>query len=162
MSNKGKARAGFRLHRWQRNDSLGCRDLSNTLKGKVVDPEGNPIPGAVVNLAEQSKIVFTDENGEFSIKDANYDDEVNAKCVGYLASVMPVEDFTHRSQLCSSLIPTPTPMKAPVAFNEQKKKFLTDSRSVVTGEELAALPRDRASERIQLGSSGRFNLRMVV
>ena len=32
----------------------------NILKGRVVDPEGNPVPGAMVNLAEQSKMVFTD------------------------------------------------------------------------------------------------------
>ncbi len=35
----------------------------NTLKGRVVDPDGNPVPGAAVNLAEQSKVVFTNENG---------------------------------------------------------------------------------------------------
>ena len=36
------------------------------VKGRVVDPEGNPIPGAVVNLAEQSRIVLTDQDGTSS------------------------------------------------------------------------------------------------
>ena len=65
----------------------------NTLKGRVVDPDGKPIPGAMVNLAEQSKMVFTDENGEFTIKDANYGDEVNATCVGYITSITPYRGF---------------------------------------------------------------------
>ncbi len=139
MSNKGKLVLASAFIAGSGMTALAAV-TGNTLKGKVVDPEGNPIPGAVVNLAEQSKIVFTDENGEFSIKDANYDDEVNAKCVGYLASVMPVEDFSSPITIVLQPDSDPYSHEAPVAFNEQKKKFLTDSRSVVTGEELQRYP----------------------
>lgn len=126
--------------------AIGCSiavyadKTGNVLKGKVVDPDGNPIPGAVVNLAEQSKLVFTDEDGNFSISDANYDDEVNANCVGYLTTILPVEDF--RTPITIVLQPDNDPYGhlAPVAFDTQKKKFLTDSRSVVTGEELQRYP----------------------
>ena len=112
----------------------------NILKGRVVDPEGNPIPGAVVNLAEQSKVEFTDENGEFTIKDANYDDEVNATCVGYLTAIAPVEDFSTPIEIVLQPDTDPYAHLAPVAFGEQQKKLLTDSRSVVTGEELQRYP----------------------
>ena len=63
------------------------------VKGRVVDPEGNPIPGAVVNLAEQSRIVLTDQDGNFVLKDAGYDDEVNAKCIGFLTNIVTIEDL---------------------------------------------------------------------
>lgn len=139
MSNKGKLVLASAFIAGSGMTALAAV-TGNTLKGKVVDPEGNPIPGAVVNLAEQSKIVFTDENGEFSIKDANYDDEVNAKCVGYLASVMPVEDFSSPITIVLQPDSDPYSHEAPVAFNEQKKKFLTDSRSVVTGEDCSVTP----------------------
>lgn len=112
----------------------------NTLRGKVVDPEGNPIPGAMVNLAEQSKMVFTDENGEFVIKDASYDDEVNTKCVGYLPEITAVENFDAPITIVLHPDDDPYSHLAPVAFNTQQKKFLTDSRSVVTGEELQRYP----------------------
>ncbi len=112
----------------------------NTLRGKVVDPEGNPIPGAMVNLAEQSKMVFTDENGEFVIKDASYDDEVNTKCVGYLPEITAVENFDAPITIVLHPDDDPYSHLAPVAFNTQQKKLLTDSRSVVTGEELQRYP----------------------
>lgn len=126
--------------------ALGCSlamsadKTGNVLKGRVVDPDGNPIPGAVVNLAEQSKLVFTDEDGNFSISDANYDDEVNANCTGYLTTIMQVEDF--RTPITIVLQPDNDPYAhlAPVAFDTQQKKYLTDSRSVVTGEELQRYP----------------------
>ena len=112
----------------------------NTLKGRVVDPDGNPIPGAAVNLAEQSKVVFTDINGEFTINDANYDDEVNATCSGYLTTITPVEDFSTPITIVLNPDTDPYGHTAPVAFGEQQKKFLTDSRSSVTGEELQRYP----------------------
>ncbi len=112
----------------------------NTLKGRVVDPDGNPVPGAAVNLAEQSKVVFTNENGEFTIKDANYDDEVNATCVGYLTTIMPVEDFSTPFIIVLNPDTDPYAHAVPVAFGRQEKKLLTDSRSTVTGEELQRYP----------------------
>ncbi|MDE6077047.1 MAG: carboxypeptidase-like regulatory domain-containing protein, partial [Muribaculaceae bacterium] len=112
----------------------------NILKGKVVDPEGKPVPGAMVNLAEQSKMVFTNENGEFTIKDASYDDEVNATCTGYLNAIYTVEDFSEPITIVLQPDTDPYAHVVPVAFNTQQKKYLTDSRSVVSGEELQRYP----------------------
>ena len=53
------------------------------LKGRVVDTEGNPIPGAVVNVAEQSRIALTDKDGYFSLKGVKVADEINVQSVGY-------------------------------------------------------------------------------
>lgn len=139
MSNKGKLALATAFILGSGLTAMAA-ETGNILKGRVVDPEGNPIPGAVVNLAEQSKIVFTDENGDFTIKDANYDDEVNAKCVGYLTAITPVEDFSQPITIVLQPDNDPYSHTAPVAFNTQQKKFLTDSRSVVTGEELQRYP----------------------
>ncbi len=112
----------------------------NVLKGRVVDPDGKPIPGAMVNLAEQSKMVFTDEDGNFSISDANYDDEVNAKCVGYLTAITPVENFNAPITIVLQPDNDPYSHEVAVAFDTLQKKLLTDSRSVVSGEELQRYP----------------------
>lgn len=64
MSNKGKLALATAFILGSGLTAMAA-ETGNILKGRVVDPEGNPIPGAVVNLAEQSKIVFTDENGEY-------------------------------------------------------------------------------------------------
>ena len=33
------------------------------LKGRIVNSQGDPIPGAVVNVAEESRIALTDKDG---------------------------------------------------------------------------------------------------
>ena len=94
----------------------------------------------MVNLAEQSKMVFTDEDGNFSISDANYDDEVNAKCVGYLTAITPVENFNAPITIVLQPDNDPYSHEVAVAFDTLQKKLLTDSRSVVSGEELQRYP----------------------
>ena len=139
MRNKGKLALAVAVMTGCSASAIAA-STGNTLKGRVVDPDGKPIPGAMVNLAEQSKMVFTDENGEFTIKDANYDDEVNATCVGYITSITPIEDFSAPIVITLSPDTDMYAHNAPVAFGEQQKKLLTDSRSTVTGEELQRYP----------------------
>lgn len=139
MRNKGKLALAVAVMAGCSASAIAA-STGNTLKGRVVDPDGKPIPGAMVNLAEQSKMVFTDENGEFTIKDANYDDEVNATCVGYITSITPIEDFSAPIVITLSPDTDMYAHNAPVAFGEQQKKLLTDSRSTVTGEELQRYP----------------------
>ncbi len=38
------------------------------LKGRIVNSQGEPIPGAVVNVAEESRIALTDKEGYFTLK----------------------------------------------------------------------------------------------
>ena len=56
----------------------------SVLKGRVVDVEGNPIVGAVVNVLEGSRVALTDKDGYFSLKKVAPADEIYASCVGYL------------------------------------------------------------------------------
>lgn len=46
------------------------------LKGRVVGPEGKPIPGAIVNIAEESRLVLSDDNGFFILKGVKNTDEL--------------------------------------------------------------------------------------
>ena len=48
---------------------------TQTLKGRIVDTEGNPVAGAVINVAEESRIVLSDENGYFSLKNVKASDK---------------------------------------------------------------------------------------
>ena len=53
------------------------------LNGRVVDAEGNGVVGAIVNVAEQSRIALTDADGYFSLKNVKDGDEICVTCVGY-------------------------------------------------------------------------------
>ena len=53
------------------------------LKGRVVNSAGEPIVGAVVNVAEESRIALTDKDGYFSLVKVAKTDEVCVSCLGY-------------------------------------------------------------------------------
>lgn len=137
MSGKGKylltaVLLGGSLSMW----AAGGREL----KGRVTDPEGNPIPGAVVNVAEQSGIVLTDQDGNFTIKNVAFDDEINTKCVGYEPKIVSVDNFD--TPLIIILDPDNDAYKKiqNLAFHDTQKKFTTEATSYVTGEELQRYP----------------------
>ena len=137
MSGKGKCLLtavllGSSLTMW----AAGGRELA----GKVTDPEGNPIPGAVVNLAEQSRIVITDKDGNFLLKGVGLDDEVNTECVGYESKIVPVTDLNQ--PLVIILDPDTDAYKKLMnyAFQDKSPRFSTEATSTVTGEELQRYP----------------------
>lgn len=110
-----------------------------SLKGRVIDSEGNPIAGAVVNIAEQSRIVLTDKDGIFTLSGVKLTDEICISSVGYKNAQVPVEfsnDFKVElvADLDEYLHTTPIP------FGRKAKKLVTEATSVVSGEELQKHP----------------------
>lgn len=110
-----------------------------SLKGRVIDSEGNPIVGAVVNIAEQSRIVLTDKDGIFTLSGVKLTDEICISSVGYKNAQVPVEfsnDFKVElvADMDEYLHTTPVP------FGRKAKKLVTEATSVVSGEELQKHP----------------------
>ena len=114
--------------------------VDQPIKGRVVDPDGNPIAGAVVNVSEQSKIVLSDANGYFIITGALPEDEVNASCVGYESSIVPVEDIN--KELIITLDPDTDPYShlMSVAFDEKPIRLMVEATSTVSGSDLQKYP----------------------
>ena len=48
------------------------QESPQVLTGKITDSNGRPIAGAVVNVAEQSRIALTGNDGVFTLKNANF------------------------------------------------------------------------------------------
>ncbi len=115
---------------------VGAREL----RGRIVDPDGTPVPGAVVNVAEQSRIVLSDKDGCFTLRDVSYDDEVNTRCIGYITTIVPVEDLDR--ELVITLVPDRDLHSHPfqVGFGSKQDKFTTEATSTVTGSELQRYP----------------------
>lgn len=57
-----------------------------TLRGRIVDQDGKPIAGAIVNVSEASRIALSDQNGYFSLKKVKDADEICVSSVGYLST----------------------------------------------------------------------------
>lgn len=53
--------------------SFAENNKTNSIKGKVVDYQGEPIVGATVYVEETNTIVYTDFDGEFLIKNPSKD-----------------------------------------------------------------------------------------
>lgn len=122
---------------------LACSNIwaqeAGVLKGRILDAEGKPIAGAVVNVAEQSRIVLSDENGFFFLKNVKADDELCVSCIGY-------KNATGIAEFDSDFTITMEPdldeylHTMPVPFGRKPRKFMTESTSVVTGQELQKHP----------------------
>lgn len=110
-----------------------------TLKGRIVDNEGNPIVGAVVNIAEQSRIALSDKDGYFYLKNVSPSDEICISSVGYHNTQVPV-DFNDGFKIVMQEDFDEYLHTTPVAFGRKAKKLVTESTSVVTGEELQKHP----------------------
>lgn len=122
---------------------LACSNIwaqeAGVLKGRILDVEGKPIAGAVVNVAEQSRIVLSDENGFFFLKNVKADDELCVSCIGYKNATGIAEfdsDFTITME--ADLDEYLHTMAVP--FGRKPRKFMTESTSVVTGQELQKHP----------------------
>lgn len=63
------------------------------LKGRIVNSQGEPIPGAVVNVAEESRIALTDKEGYFTLKKVTPSDEICVSSVGYKNAQEKVTTF---------------------------------------------------------------------
>lgn len=112
---------------------------AQVLKGRIVDAEGNPIAGAVVNVAEQSRIALSDENGYFTLKNVKPNDELNVSSVGYF-NATATADFNEGFQIVMEADLDEYVHTMPIPFGRKEKKLMTEATSVVSGEVLQKHP----------------------
>lgn len=108
-------------------------------RGRIVDSEGNPIAGAVINVAEQSRIALSDEYGFFSLKNVHPADELCVSCAGY-KNTTALAEFGDDFKIVLEPDSDEYEHAMPVPFGSKQKKFMTEATSVVTGEELQKHP----------------------
>jgi TonB-linked SusC/RagA family outer membrane protein len=110
-----------------------------TLRGRIVDDEGNPIAGAIVNVTESSHIAFSDENGFFDLKNVRNTDEIFVSSTGYFNKTILAE-FKEDFRIVMEADRDEYVHTMPVPFLRKQKKLITEATSVVTGEELQKHP----------------------
>ena len=111
----------------------------NVLKGKILDSEGNPVIGAIVNIAESSHIELSDTTGCFILPKVKVNDEIVVSSVGYKTK-MVIADFSDDFEIVLTPDLDEYAHTTPLAFGRKQKKFVTEATSVVTGEELEKHP----------------------
>lgn len=124
---------------------LGCSCVifaqgEQVLKGRVVNSKGEPVIGAVVNIAEESRIALTDENGYFTLKNVSGNDEICASSVGYESTQEKVSSFDGSFVIKLQDHMDEYEQVIPIPFGEISRKLSSDSRSTVGGDELKRHP----------------------
>lgn len=110
------------------------------LKGRIVNSHGDPVVGAVVNVAEESRIALTNKDGYFTLKKVLPTDEICVSSLGYKNAQEKVTTFDGSFTIKLEDDIDEYEHTVPVPFERKKNKLSTESRSVVTGEELQRYP----------------------
>jgi len=108
------------------------------LEGTVVDNNGKPVVGALVNVTETNRLAVTDSQGHFTLKNVGSSDEVCIDGEGYYKKIEKVnfDAFKVVLERDSDMYEK----TAPLPFTTKKKKLITESTSVVSGSELEKHP----------------------
>jgi TonB-linked SusC/RagA family outer membrane protein len=118
---------------------------NQTVKGTVVDHDGEPVIGAVVRGADGKVVAVTDANGTFTVSLPQGKGELTVKALGlkeqkYLAVAgQPINiKMGAKDELLDEIVV--------VGYGTQKKSSLTGSVEVVKGEELMKMPTTKLDE----------------
>jgi len=123
------------------------------IRGRVTNEKGEPVPGATVVVKGAGKIVATNDNGEFELKDIDKNAVLVISSVGYQKQEVKVAG---QATLAIQL-------KAAAALNEvvvtalgiqRKAKSLTYSTEEVKGAALTAVPETNVMNSLQGKVSG--------
>jgi hypothetical protein len=117
---------------------------NRTIKGKVVDESGNPIPGVNVLARNSKKGVQTDKDGIFSITVSGTVDLVFSS-VGYTAKTVSAgNNETLSVQLTREVITQEDVVV--IGYQTVKRKDLLASVSSVSAKDLRDIPINSAAE----------------
>ncbi|MDR2804072.1 MAG: TonB-dependent receptor [Dysgonamonadaceae bacterium] len=110
-----------------------------TLDGRIVDENGHPVAGAIVNVAEASRITLSGKDGYFHLKNVKPGDEIIVTRQGYFPASVPA-DFSDNFNVELKVDNDEYKHATPLPFSRKEKKFVTEATSVVSGEELEKHP----------------------
>lgn len=119
--------------------AFGQNDGSRVLSGRVVDQDGLPIEGAVVNVAEESRIAVTDKDGYFNLKKVKPADEIYVSHKGYKDEIATA-DFENEFKVTLQKETDIYKETIAMPFQRLPKKFSLAAASTTTGSELEKHP----------------------
>ncbi|MFA7492006.1 MAG: TonB-dependent receptor [Proteiniphilum sp.] len=107
---------------------------NRTLRGKVLDENGNPLPGVTITVVGSTRGVITDTNGNYSI-DINSEDELEFSFIGLETQRIKVENRTVLYVNLKEKIDELEEVTI-VAFGKQKKESVISSIQAIRPQEL--------------------------
>ncbi|MRG45184.1 SusC/RagA family TonB-linked outer membrane protein [Chitinophaga sp. SYP-B3965] len=118
------------------------------LKGKVVDEEGNVLPGATVSVSGTSRGVQTNERGEFTIE-ATGKDVLFVSYIGYDRQVIRVDAVKFPLTVKLAVSKKSMNEVVVIGYGSVKKSDLTGSVSTVKMADIENVPVTRVDQMLQ-------------
>lgn len=120
----------------------------NTIKGRVVDTENEPLPGVSVSIKGTNKGAITDIKGAYTLSDVSKTDTLTFTFIGMLAEELPVGDQT---EINLTLVPDFQDLEevVVVGYGEQKRANLTGSVADINADKIEDIPSGNLSTALQ-------------
>ncbi|MCC6290446.1 MAG: TonB-dependent receptor [Chitinophagaceae bacterium] len=110
-----------------------------TVTGRVIDNQGNPVPGATISVKGGGASVIADNAGKFSISISGSNTVLIATFTGSIPQEIVVGS---QSEITFTMQPAETKLNevVVVGYGTQKRSSLTAAVSSIKGDEVAGLP----------------------
>lgn len=118
---------------------VSAQDGGTTLSGRILNPDGSPVEGAVINVAEESRIAVSNKDGYFKLKKVKPEDELIITKKGYLSG-SAIANFDENFEVVIEKELDEYNQLIAMPFQEMKRKFVLNSASTVSGSELEKHP----------------------
>ena len=125
-----------------------------TLKGKVTDADGLPLPGVAVMVSGTTNGTLTDENGNYELSGLKTGDEVLFTSMGMGDQTFTCDGNLTRLNVTMSEDATFLQETIVVGYGVQKKSSMTSAVSAIKGDELLKAPSTNVSQLIAGKLSG--------
>lgn len=128
------------------------RTVDVTIKGKVVDTKGEPLPGATISIKNGSSITQTDVNGNFNVTVPDN----TILVVTYIGYKSQEIETAGRSEITITLVEDAGNLNEVIVtgYGTQRKKDLTGAVSVISTRDITGLPVGGVDQIIQGKAAG--------
>ncbi|CAL1519479.1 TonB-dependent receptor [Chitinophaga sp. MM2321] len=125
------------------------QDSVITLRGRVTDPNGNPLPGVTVKVKDQNKGISTDADGNFILRPAPGNIVLLVSYIGYNPKEIAVTNVNSAVMIRLEENTTQLDQVMVVGYGTQKKSSVTGSIVQVSSKELSTAPTSNLSAMLQ-------------
>lgn len=110
------------------------------ITGKILAEDGNPLPGATVQIKGTTQGSVSDINGNFKLEVPAENSVLVVSFVGYISEEIPIENDNLKVELLADV--SKLDEVVVVGYGTQKKSMETGAVSRITSDELNNRPRD--------------------
>src|SRR5471030_3157716 len=120
-----------------------------SVKGKVVDEQGEAVIGATVKLKSHAGATTTDINGNFAIQVPANENTLVVSYIGYKTQEILVTNATNNLRITLTVNASSLNEVVVVGYGTQRKRDITGAIGSITEDQLQAVPSDNVIDQLK-------------